>query len=336
MPVDAHGMAPVPRTFLGAHRPLLSIVIPCYNEQEVIEQTYRRLVEVLAELAMDVEILLVNDGSRDSTWAILQRLAAHDARVRPLNLSRNFGHQTAVTAGIDHAEGDAVVLIDADLQDPPEVILEMLAKWREGYDVAFGRRTRREGETAFKLWTAGAFYRLINRLAEIEIPLDTGDFRLMDRKVVDALRSMRERDRFLRGMVSWVGFHQAEVLYERAPRAGGESKYPLRKMLRFAFDGILSFSLQPLRLATILGLMLVAVALLTASGAALLAWTGRSEVLGTGLVLAAVALFSGVQLLCLGLLGEYVGRIYMELKDRPLYLLEQDDLAQQSQRRRAA
>lgn len=309
-------------------RQLLSIVIPCFNEQEVIERTYRVLIHTLADLPMDVEILCVNDGSRDQTWEILLRLAANDPRVRPLNLSRNFGHQVAVTAGIDQARGDAVVLIDADLQDPPEVILEMVQKWREGYDVAFGRRAVRTGETRFKLWTAGLFYRLINRLADIEIPLDTGDFRLMDRKVVDALRRMPERDRFLRGMVSWVGFRQTEVRYDRAPRAGGETKYPLRKMLRLALDGIVSFSLVPLRGATFLGLAATALGLagilLTAAvGLSTASWAPGSVMLFIGMLF-----LGGAQLVCLGVIGEYVGRIYMELKRRPLYLLSPAEKAE--------
>ena len=242
---------------------VLSVVVPCFNEETVIAETHRRMTEVLERLdGFDYEILYVDDGSRDATRRVLERLQGSDDRVRVLGFSRNFGHQVAVTAGLEHAAGDAVVLIDADLQDPPEVILAMVARWREGYDVAYGVRTDRPGETAFKRATAKGFYRLINRLSETDIPLDTGDFRLVDRTVVDALRAMPERDRFVRGMVSWVGFRQVAVPYRRAPRLAGESKYPLWKMVRFALDGIASFSTTPLRLATWAGFGVSALALI--------------------------------------------------------------------------
>ena len=235
---------------------LLSLVIPCYNEEEVISETLKRLKEFCAGLqGLDVELIFVDDGSRDRTRVLLKGYAAEDSRIKVICFARNFGHQIAVTAGIDAARGDAVVLIDADLQDPPEVIHQMIAKWREGYDVVYGTRTERPGESAFKLATARSFYRLLNKLSDVPIPLDTGDFRLMSRPVVDTLSAMPERDRFVRGMVSWVGFKQIALPYKRAERFAGESKYPLRKMLRFATDGILSFSTKPLQLSIGLGLI---------------------------------------------------------------------------------
>lgn len=302
---------------------LLSIIVPCYNEQEVIQETHRRLQEVLAASLPDLpgEIVYVDDGSRDHTGAILRELQASDDRVRVVSLARNFGHQTAVTAGVEHAAGSAVVLIDADLQDPPEVIATMVARWREGYQVAYGTRIDRGGESAFKVWTAKAFYRLINRLSETPIPLDTGDFRLMDRVVVDALIAMPERDRFLRGMVSWVGFRQIAVPYQRAPRLAGKSKYPLFKMLRFAFDGVTSFSIVPLRLATWAGITASGVAMLGILYAFIVRLFTRNWVQGWAALFIAVLFIGGIQLLCLGIIGEYVGRIYGESKRRPLYLV---------------
>ena len=241
---------------------LLSIVIPCYNEEEVIGETIKRLKAFCFELVnLDVELIFIDDGSRDRTRELLKSYAAEDSRIRLIGFARNFGHQIAVTAGIDAAWGDAVVLIDADLQDPPEVVHEMIAKWREGYDVVYGTRTERPGESAFKLATARGFYRLLNRLSDVPIPLDTGDFRLMSRPVIDTLRAMPERDRFVRGMVSWVGFKQTALPYKRAERFAGESKYPLRKMLRFATDGILSFSTKPLQMSVGLGMFCAFLAL---------------------------------------------------------------------------
>src|SRR2546423_7335525 len=228
---------------------LLSVVVPCYNEEAVILETHRRLSEVLSGMKnLDWEILYVDDGSSDRTPELLGQVQRAEERVRFIRLSRNFGHQIAFSAGLDYAHGEAVVVIDADLQDPPEVIPEMVERWRDGYHVVYGARTCREGETTFKLWTAKIFYRLLNRLSNLKMPVDVGDFRLMDRKVVDALRAMPERDRFLRGMVSWVGFRQIAVLYKRAPRFAGESKYPLLKMIRFAADAVISFSFVPLGL----------------------------------------------------------------------------------------
>ncbi len=309
---------------IGAVDParLISVVVPCFNEQEVVRDTHRRLSATLAALGgLRYELVYVDDGSRDATRTLLRELQAADAHVRLVLLSRNFGHQLAVTAGIDHARGAAVVLIDADLQDPPEVIETMLARWREGYQVVYGVRSERQGETAFKRATARVFYRLLNRLADVDIPLDTGDFRLMDRQVVEALRSMPERDRFLRGMVSWAGFRATAVPYRREPRLAGESKYPLWKMVRFAVDGILSFSHSPLRLATWIGVAASGLALLGMVYAIAMRLFTDVWVPGWTLLFVAVTFFGGVQLLSLGIIGEYVGRIYSESKRRPLYLV---------------
>ena len=304
-----------------AARVLLSIVVPCFNEEAVIRETHRRLVATLDTVPdLDFEIIYVDDGSRDATLNLLRNLQQADARVRVLALSRNFGHQMAVTAGLQHVAGQVVVLIDADLQDPPEVIPEMLDRWREGADVAYGVRTQRDGETRFKRWTANAFYRLLARLADISIPLDTGDFRLMDRTVVNAILAMPERDRFVRGMVAWTGFRQEPVPYRRAARLAGETGWPLRKMVRLAIDGLVSFSLLPLRLATWLGLLAAGLAL---SGIASLRLFTAAWVPCWTSLLIVILFIGGVQLLMLGILGEYVGRIYGEVKRRPLYLVKE-------------
>jgi polyisoprenyl-phosphate glycosyltransferase len=304
--------------------PLVSVVVPCFNEEEVLRETNRRLTGALEQMPLRFEIIYVDDGSGDSTPEILRELAASDERVRVVRFSRNFGHQMAITAGLEHASGDAVAVIDADLQDPPEVIVEFVKKWMDGYDVAYGVRAERDGETAFKLWTAKVFYRCIDRLSDTRIPMDTGDFRLMDRRVVDALLSMPERDRFVRGMVSWLGFSQVAVPYHRAARAAGVTKFSVFKMLRFALDGIFSFSIVPLRLATWMGF--------TASGVAiavmLYAVTERlfhfpGLVKGWTSTFTAILFVGGVQLICIGIIGEYVGRIYGESKRRPLYVLRE-------------
>ena len=308
----------------GRDTELLAVVVPCYNEEQVLAETHRRLTAVLATLEdLDYDVIYVDDGSRDRTALLLQQIQSSDPCVRVVRFSRNFGHQIAVTAGVEHASGDAVVLIDADLQDPPEVILEMVARWREGFHVAYGVRTDRPGETAFKLTTAKAFYRLINRMSETEIPLDTGDFRLMDRKVVEALQSMPERDRFVRGMVSWVGFRQIAVPYQRAPRLAGESKYPVFKMLRFALDGIASFSVVPLKMATMMGFTVSGLALLGIVYALVLRLFTSVWVTGWTAIFIVVLFMGGVQLISLGVLGEYIGRIYGEVKRRPLYLVQE-------------
>jgi polyisoprenyl-phosphate glycosyltransferase len=301
---------------------LLSIVVPCFNEEAVIEETHHRMSRMAARLTdLECEFVYVDDGSSDDTVRILEQLQQADPSVRVLRLSRNFGHQIAVTAGLEHASGDAVVLIDADLQDPPEVIPQMVARWREGYDVAYGERVSREGETRFKKATAQAFYRILNRLTDTRIPLDTGDFRLMDRRVIEALRAMPECDRFVRGLVSWAGFRQIAVPYHRAPRYAGESKYPLSKMLRFAMDGIVGFSTAPLRAVMLLGMFASLLAVLgTAYAIALRTFTDDQIASGTALLIGLLFL-GGVQLVSVGIVGEYVGRSYEQVKRRPLYFI---------------
>ena len=302
---------------------LLSVVVPCFNEEAVIDATHERLARVLDGVGMPFEIVYVDDGSADATFTRLAAIQSRDARVRVIRLSRNFGHQMASTAGLQHAVGDAVVLIDADLQDPPELVPELLAKWREGFQVVYGSRQSREGESWFKRATAKAFYRIINRVSDVPIPLDTGDFRLMDRKVIDAILSMPERDRFLRGMVSWVGFNQTAITYARGARQAGRSKYPIRKMLHFAGDGIMSFSMAPLKLATILGFGSSFLALIGIVYTLSVRLTTHAWVAGWASIFLAVLFVGGVQLICLGIIGEYLGRIYGESKHRPLYLVSE-------------
>ncbi len=303
---------------------MISIVVPCLNEEEVLRDTNGRLIAVLEHLPQLFEILYVDDGSTDRTPEILRELQALDKRIRVVRFSRNFGHQMAITAGLEHASGDAVAIIDADLQDPPEVIADFVAKWMDGYDVVYGVRTEREGETAFKLWTAKLFYRFIGKLSDTEIPLDTGDFRLMGRRVVDALLAMPERDRFVRGMVSWLGFSQAAVPYRRVARAAGVTKFSLFKMLRFAADGIFSFSILPLRLATWVGFAASGIALLGVLITVVERLMGvQGLVKGWASILVAILFIGGVQLICMGIIGEYVGRIYGESKRRPLYVVSE-------------
>jgi dolichol-phosphate mannosyltransferase len=303
---------------------MISIVVPCLNEEEVLRDTNRRLVAVLEQLPQRFEILYVDDGSTDRTPEILRELQADDERIRVVRFSRNFGHQMAITAGLEHASGDAVAIIDADLQDPPEVLADFVAKWMDGFDVVYGVRSERQGETAFKLWTAKLFYRLIGKLSDTEIPLDTGDFRLMGRRVVNALLAMPERDRFVRGMVSWLGFSQAAVPYSRAARAAGVTKFSLFKMLRFATDGIVSFSILPLRLATWVGFAASGIALLGILITVVERLIGvEGLVKGWASILVAILFIGGVQLICMGIIGEYVGRIYGESKRRPLYVVRE-------------
>lgn len=304
--------------------PILSVIVPCFNEEEVIEHTNQRLGRALGAITPDFEIIYVDDGSRDRTAELLQRIQAGSPNVRVVRLSRNFGHQIAVTAGVEYARGDAVVLIDADLQDPPEVIADMVAKWREGYHVIYGQRVDRPGETKFKLWTAKMFYRFLNRLSEVPIPLDTGDFRLMDRAVVDALSRMREKHRLLRAMTSWVGFKQVAVPYRRAERLAGTSKYPLRKMLVLAIDGIVSFSAVPLKVVTTVGLTFSALSVLGIIYAVIQRLFTDIWVPGWTLIFITLLLTGGLQFIFLGVMGEYIGRIYSEAKNRPLFLVMQE------------
>lgn len=304
--------------------PLLSLVIPCYNEEQVIAETVSRLNNFCAELTdLEVELIFIDDGSQDNTLAILRDHAAQDPRIKVICFARNFGHQIAITAGMDAAKGDAVVLIDADLQDPPEVIHQMIAKWREGYDVVYGTRTARKGESIFKRSSARGFYRLLNKLSDVPIPLDTGDFRLMTQPIVDSLKAMPERDRFVRGMVSWVGFKQIAIPYQRAERFAGKSKYPLRKMLRFATDGILSFSTKPLQMSIALGMLAAFIAMGGIVYAIAMRIFTDIWVEGWTALMIAILFLGGVQLICVGILGEYIGRIYNEVKQRPLYIVEE-------------
>jgi glycosyltransferase involved in cell wall biosynthesis len=302
---------------------LLSVIVPCYNEEAVLRATYERLTTVLAGMSLDYELIFVNDGSHDDTQLILTQLQLVDPHVGVLLLSRNFGHQIAVTAGLEEASGDAVVVIDADLQDPPEVIPQMVQLWREGNDVVYGLRIDRKGESKFKLWTAKVFYRLINRLSEIKMPFDTGDFRLLDRRVVEVINAMPERARFLRGMVSWAGFRQISLPYERAARQAGASKYPLRKMVHFAMDGIISFSLVPLKLAIWTGFLAIWIAVAGIIVAVLDRLLDQNLARGWASLFVAVLFMGGVQLVSLGIIGEYLGRIYTEVKRRPLYVVQE-------------
>ena len=303
---------------------LLSVVVPCYNEQDVLRATHERLTSVLAGMStLDYELIFVNDGSHDNTQSILIQLQLIDPHVRVLLLSRNFGHQVAVTAGLEEASGDAVVIIDADLQDPPEVIPQMVQLWRDGNDVVYGLRTDRKGESTFKLWTAKVFYRLINRLSETKMPFDAGDFRLLDRRVVEVINAMPERARFLRGMVSWAGFRQVSLPYERAARHAGASKYPLAKMVRFAMDGIISFSLVPLKVAIWTGFLAIWIAVAGIIVAVIDRLMDKHLTRGWASLFVAVLFMGGVQLVSLGIIGEYLGRIYTEVKRRPLYVVQE-------------
>jgi glycosyltransferase involved in cell wall biosynthesis len=300
---------------------LLSVVAPVYNEEELIEAFVRRTCAAVADYTF--ELVLVNDGSADATPQILDRLAAEDPRVRVIHLSRNFGHQAALTAGLEHAAGDVVAMIDADLQDPPELIPTMVARWEEGADVVYAVRKQRDGETAFKLATASWFYKLFDKLAQVDLEPNSGDFRLLDRRALDALLTMTERSRFLRGMTVWVGFQQTAVPYERDARHAGETKYTLRKMLRFSLDAIASFSHLPLQLATYIGIFSAGVAFIAIPIVAVLHFAG-SYLPGFGSLTIAILLLGGIQLIALGVIGEYVGRIYDEVKHRPLYIVREE------------
>jgi dolichol-phosphate mannosyltransferase len=299
----------------------ISIIVPCFNEQEVIRHTHKKLTHALIGVKKNYEIIYISDGSTDKTNQFLDDIYTNDENnVKLLKFSRNFGHQVAVTAGIEHAVGDAVILIDADLQDPPELIPEMIKKWEQGYQVVYCQRKKRSGESKFKIATAKIFYKALAYLSDVKIPVDTGDFRLMDRKVVEVLKEMPEKDRFIRGMVAWVGFEQFALQYERKERFAGESKYPFWKMVKFAIDGILSFSIKPLRLSTLLGFVSSLFAFLGIIYA-LIMWFIGMPILGWTLMFIAIMFFGGVQLISLGIIGEYVGRSYAESKRRPLYVI---------------
>ena len=302
----------------------LSIVVPCFNEEAVIRETHRHLAEAIGALEnLDCELIYVDDGSRDKTLDVLMELASGNPIVRIVALSRNFGHQVAISAGLDHASGDAVVTIDADLQDPPGVIPEMLEHWRQGADIVYGQREQREGEPFLRLLCIKAFYRVINWLSSTPIPMDTGDFRLIDRKVLDALLAMPERDRFVRGMVAWTGFRQEYVRYPRAARFAGVTKYPVRRLVQLGLDGVISFSLIPLRLAIWMGVGVAALSCVGIAYAVVVRLTTSAWVQGWAMLMVALLFLGGVQLIFLGVIGEYLGRIYMESKRRPLYFVKE-------------
>ncbi|MBI3970570.1 MAG: glycosyltransferase family 2 protein [Chloroflexi bacterium] len=303
-------------------RPTISVVAPAWNEAPTLPEFYRQVAAVLDEMSEPWELILVDDGSADSTRSIIRELHARDLRVKGISFSKNFGHQVAITAGLDHARGDAVVVIDSDLQDPPHVIPELVARWREGYQVVYAQRAARVGETWFKRVTASLFYRLIRRISNVDIPVDTGDFRLLDRRAVDALRSMREHHRYVRGMAAWIGFRSIGVPYHRAARHAGETKYPLRRMIKFALDGITNFSYLPLQLATYAGFLVAGLSLIGIFIAVVLRLFLGHALTGQATTLVSVLFLGGIQLIFLGIIGEYLGRIYDEVKRRPLYIVD--------------
>ncbi|MBV9706756.1 MAG: glycosyltransferase family 2 protein [Chloroflexi bacterium] len=300
--------------------PVYSIVAPVFNEEQTLPHFYKRIITVMEQMAESFELLLINDGSRDASLQIMQNLHEHDPRVRVVDFSRNFGHQIAISAGLDYAQGDGVIILDADLQDPPEIIPELIARWKDGAEVVYAQRSKRLGETGFKVITAKLFYRLVERITSIDIPRDTGDFRLLDRQVVETLVKMREQHRFMRGLSAWVGFRQEAVPYERQERLAGTTKYPLYKMIRFSLDAITGFSHVPLQLATTFGFLLAGASLIGIVIAVILrVFTGA--IVGQASTLILVLFLGGVQLIFLGILGEYLGRIYDEVRARPLYIV---------------
>ncbi|MDO9085444.1 MAG: glycosyltransferase family 2 protein [Anaerolineaceae bacterium] len=303
--------------------PVFTTIAPIFNELKNLPILYERISEVMNKTDSSWELILVDDGSTDGSTDIIRDLASKDDRIRPVIFARNFGHQIAVTAGLDYSCGDAVIIIDSDLQDPPEVILDLIQKWREGYEVVYAVRAEREGETFFKKITASVFYRLIFRITDVKIPLDTGDFRLMDRKVVDVMNAMREHHRFLRGMSAWVGFKQIGVSYNRAARLSGETKYPFKKMLKLALTAITGFSYVPLQIATYMGFISAGISLIAIPVVILMRILGSQQFTGQATTLIAVLFLGGVQLISLGILGEYIGRIYDEVKGRPLYIVSE-------------
>jgi len=308
---------------ITANKLTYSVVAPVFNEIDCLDEFYKVVFEVMSSTNEPWELILVDDGSIDGSTEKIRQLAENDEHVRPVIFARNFGHQIAVTAGLDYSRGDAVIIIDADLQDPPEVMLELIAKWKEGYEVVYAVRRKREGESWFKLFTASLFYRIIYRITDVKIPLDAGDFRLLDRKIVDIMGQMRERHRFLRGMTAWIGFRQIGVEYDRKERFAGTTKYSFRKMLKLALNAITSFSYFPLQLAAYLGFISTGISIIAILVVIYLWLTQKDLLLGQAATLIAVLFLGGVQLITLGILGEYIGRIYDEAKGRPLYIVSE-------------
>ncbi|OQB14382.1 MAG: hypothetical protein BWY15_01240 [Firmicutes bacterium ADurb.Bin193] len=300
-----------------------SVVIPVYNEKEVVRETHKRLKAVMDKTGEAYELIFVNDGSNDDTGSIVKDIIKADKNVKLIDFSRNFGHQVAISAGMDASSGDAVVVIDADLQDPPEVILEMIKKWKEGFDVVYGKRIKRKGETLFKRITAKLFYRILKKLTSVDIPVDTGDFRLIDKKVKDVFMRLTEKSRYVRGLISWVGFKQTAVEYVRDERFAGETKYPLKKMIKFAADGVTSFSYKPLKLATYLGFLFSFAGFAYLIAVIITRLFSDKVVEGWASIIAVNLFFNGIVLIILGIIGEYVGRIYEETKSRPLYIVRE-------------
>lgn len=305
-------------------KPTYTIIAPIFNEIDNLPTLYERISEVMDKTGEPWEFVMVDDGSSDGSTEAILEMRTRDKKIVPVIFARNFGHQIAVTAGLDHSHGDAVIIIDADLQDPPEVILDLIEKWKEGFEVVYAVRSKRVGETWFKLFTAAAFYRVIQRITDVNLPMDTGDFRLLDRKVVQVMNQMRERHRFLRGMSVWVGFKQTGVEYERAERHAGETKYPLKKMFKLASDAITGFSYFPLQLATYLGFIAAGISIVAIPIVIIMRLTGSQAFFGQATTLIAVLFLGGVQLISLGILGEYVGRLYDEARGRPLYIVRED------------
>tara|TARA_Y100001968_G_C19441172_1_gene762594 strand:+ start:2380 stop:3330 length:951 start_codon:yes stop_codon:yes gene_type:complete len=306
-------------------RKLISWVVPCFNEEEVISDTIKRILDISSSINNYLfELILVDDGSQDNTRDIIKSYIIANKRIRLIGLSRNFGHQYAVQAGLNNSQGSAVIIIDADLQDPPELAKAMIQKWEDGFDVIYGQRIERASESHFKKITASIFYRILNSLSEIEIPLDTGDFRLIDRKVIDALKAMPEKGRFIRGLVSWSGFRQVAIPYKRQPRFAGRTKYSIKKMFVFAIEGITSFSRRPLRLATLFGLICALFSFFWIGYVLYIRLFTNAWVEGWAALAVAILFATGVQLICIGILGEYVGRIYLETKGRPMYLIDEN------------
>ncbi|MHB1452863.1 MAG: glycosyltransferase family 2 protein [Saccharofermentanales bacterium] len=317
---------------------IYSVVVPLYNEEEVLPETYKRLKSVLDSIGQQYEVVMVNDGSRDRTAIMAKEICEGDSSFKLINFSRNFGHQTAITAGMDNTSGDAIIVIDADLQDPPEIILAMIEKWKQGFEVVYGKRVSRQGETFFKKMTARLYYRLLNKLTDVRIPTDVGDFRLIDKKVKDALLSVPEHNRYVRGLISWLGFKQTAVEFVREARFAGETKYPLRKMIKLAVDGITSFSYKPLKFSVGIGIFISVFSLLFALTVVILRINniGQMEP-GWASLMVVFLFFSGVILVMLGIIGEYIARIFEEVKGRPLYIISEKvgDFSETSEKKRS-